>query len=65
MDSRHTRHTSQSQYASPLPTIPRAVFDMTFEEGMRLSGDLNRLLVTLQKAVGTGQIDLPTIKIDD
>jgi hypothetical protein len=41
------------------------VLDMTFEEVVRLSGDLNRVLVTLQKAVGTGQIDFPTIQIDD
>jgi hypothetical protein len=65
MDSRHTRHTSQSQYASPLPTIPRAVFDMTFEEVVRLFGDLHRLAAALQRAVGDGQIDLPTIQIDD
>ena len=65
MNSRQTSHTRQSQYTPPPPTRHPVVLDMTFEEVMRLSGDLNRLLVTLQKAVGTGQIDLPTIKIED
>jgi hypothetical protein len=41
------------------------VLDMTFEEVERLYGDLNRITVALQKAVGTGQNDLPTINIDD
>ena len=65
MDSRHTRHTSQSQYAPLPPTRHPVVLDMTFEEVERLYGDLNRITVALQKAVGTGQIDLPTINIDD
>lgn len=65
MDSRQTSHTRQSQYTPPPPSVPRAVFDMTFDELVRLFGDLNRLLAVLQKAAGTGKNDLPTIRIDD
>ena len=65
MDSRQTSHTRQSQYAPPPPTRHPVVLDMTFEEVVRLSGDLNRVLITLQKTVGAGQTDLPTIQLDD
>jgi hypothetical protein len=65
MDSRQTIHTRQSQYAPPPPTRHPVVLNMTFEEVVRLSGDLHRLTAALQRAVGNGQIDLPTIQIDD
>jgi hypothetical protein len=38
---------------------------LMFEEVVRLFGDLHRLTAALQKAVGSGQIDLPTIQMDD
>ena len=45
--------------------MPRAVFDLTLGELIQLFGDLNRLFAALQKAAGTPQNDLPTIRIDD
>ena len=45
--------------------MPRAVFDLTLGELVQLFGDLNRLFASLQKAAGTQQNDLPTIRIDD
>ncbi len=65
MNSRQTSHTRQSHYTPPPPTMPRAVFDLTLGELVQLFGDLNRLFAALQKAAGTPQNDLPTIRIDD
>jgi len=65
MNSRQTSHTRQSQYAPLPPAMPRAIFNMTFDELVQLFGNLNQVLTALQKAAETAQNDLPTIRIDD
>ena len=65
MNSPQTIQTQQSQYTFPAPTIPPAVFEMTFEEIVQLFGDLTQLITTLQSVLETGQNHLPTIEIDD
>ena len=45
--------------------MPRAIFNMTFDELGQLFGNLNQVLAALQNAAENGQNDLPTIRIDD
>ena len=65
MNSRQSSHTRQSHHDLQTPIASRVLFEMTAEDLLRLFGDLNQVVAALQKAIGTGQSDLPTIDMDD
>jgi hypothetical protein len=64
MNPQQTTQTQQSHHTPPVLGPQYAPLEMTPQEIVHVFGELNRLLSTLQNALGVGQNELPTIDIE-
>ena len=65
MKSRQSIQTQQSHNTPPMPAADLAALEFTLREAVQLSGDLNRILMTLHDVLRNSEIHLPTIDIEN
>jgi hypothetical protein len=64
MKSRQSIQSRQSHNTPATPSVDLLALELTLQEVVQLSGNLNRILMTLHDVLRNSEIHLPTIEIE-